>query len=318
MPLTRRDFVRTLFVASQTALAGRLMSSPLYAADPFAGAVNFAVVGDWGRGGRPDQVQVAQQMAIACKKAGAAFVVSVGDNFYENGVASVEDPQWQQTFEKVYNAPSLQIPWYVILGNHDYRGNCQAELDYGKTHPRWNMPARYYTHVYPIDASSSLECFFIDTTPLISEYKTEADMKAIFTQDVDRQLKWLDQSLTASKAQWKLVFGHHPIYSAGTGHGNQQDMIDRVLPILQNYNIQGYFSGHDHDLQHLKDDDLNYYISGGGSEHRPVKTTHEIQFGQATSGFLLVSVRHNDMHVRYIDNLGNTIYTTTATPNKQA
>ena len=55
MPLTRRDFVRTLFAASQTALVGRLMSTPLYAdAAPIAG-LNFAVIGDWGRQGRPDQ-----------------------------------------------------------------------------------------------------------------------------------------------------------------------------------------------------------------------------------------------------------------------
>src|SRR5471032_1714090 len=100
MPVTRRDFVRTLFVASQTALVGRLLSRPLYADDTPAGALNFAIIGDWGRRGRPDQVQVAAQMALACKNAGAGFVVSVGDNFYENGVTSLEDTHWQQTFEK--------------------------------------------------------------------------------------------------------------------------------------------------------------------------------------------------------------------------
>ena len=317
MSLTRRDFVRTLFIASQTALVGRLMSNSLHADNAFAGAINFAIIGDWGRGGRPDQAQVAQQMAIACKNAGANFIISVGDNFYENGVASVDDPQWQKSFERVYAAPSLQVPWYVILGNHDYRGSCEAQLAYGKTHSRWNMPARYYTHLFPIDATNNLECFFIDTSPLISEYKNETDMKAIHTQDVAAQLKWLDQALGASKAKWKLVFGHHPIYSAGMGHGNQEDMIRLVRPILTDHDVQGYFSGHDHDLQHLRDDDLNYYVSGGGSEHLPVKAVPKIEFGLATSGFLLVSVRPNDMHVRYIDNLGNTIYTTTATPYKQ-
>ena len=82
-------------------------------------------------------------MGIACGQANAAFVISVGDNFYENGVASLQDPHWQQSFEHVYAAKSLQVPWYVVLGNHDYRGNVDAQLDYGKTHPRWNMPARY-------------------------------------------------------------------------------------------------------------------------------------------------------------------------------
>jgi tartrate-resistant acid phosphatase type 5 len=311
MPLTRRDFVRTLFVASQTALVGRLLSAPLYADAPPAGALNFALIGDWGRRGRPDQVQVAQQMALACKNAAASFVVSVGDNFYDFGVASLEDPHWHQTFENVYTADSLQVPWYVILGNHDYRGNCEAQLDYGKTHPRWIMPARYYAHLYPIDAATNLECFYIDTSPMIEGYKHEHDMKAIFTQDVGSQLEWLDRSLAASKAQWKFVLGHHPIYSAGSGHGDQEDMIRLVLPILQKNKVQAYFAGHDHDLQHLKADDLHLFISGGGSEHRPVKTVPQAQFGQATSGFALASVRANEMQLRLIDNLGNTLHAAT-------
>jgi tartrate-resistant acid phosphatase type 5 len=312
MPVTRRDFVRTLFVASQTALVGRFMSGPLYADDTPAGALNFAIIGDWGRRGRPDQVQVAGQMALACKNAGAGFVVSVGDNFYDNGVASLEDSHWQQTFERVYADAALQVPWYVILGNHDYHGNCEAQLDYGKTHPRWIMPARYYSHLYPVDAATNLECFYIDTSPMIGEYKNEPDMKAIFTQDVGRQLEWLDRSLAASQAQWKFVIGHHPIYSAGSGHGNQEDMIRLVLPILQKYKVQAYFAGHDHDLQHLKAGDINLFISGGGSEHRPVAPTAQTQFGQSTSGFALASVRANDMQVRMIDNLGNTLYTAAA------
>ena len=48
MPLTRRDFVRTLFAASQTALAGKLLTTSAQADDAFTGARNFAVIGDRG------------------------------------------------------------------------------------------------------------------------------------------------------------------------------------------------------------------------------------------------------------------------------
>jgi len=318
MSLTRRNFVRTLFAASQAALASRLMTTSLYAFDPSVGALNFAVIGDWGRRGRPDQAEVAKQMAITCKQAGAAFVVSVGDNFYEDGVASVTDSHWQQSFERVYSEPSLQVPWYVILGNHDYHGNTEAQLEYGKTHPRWIMPARHYSKVFAIDAATNLECFFIDTSPMIGEYKDMPIMQSIHTQDVAGQLKWLDESLQASKAQWKFVIGHHPIYSAGVGHGNQEEMIKMVLPILHKNEVQAYFAGHDHDLQHLRDEDLDLYISGAGSEHRPVKKMARAAFGESTSGFILVSVRRENMHVRYYDNLGNMVYTTTATQYGQA
>ena len=34
---------------------------------------------------------------------------------------------------------------FAYLGNHEYRGNTQAVIDYSKVSARWNMPDRYYT-----------------------------------------------------------------------------------------------------------------------------------------------------------------------------
>jgi len=309
MPLTRRDFVRTLFAASQTALVGRLMSGPLRADETPADALSFAIIGDWGRQGRPDQKQVARQMGVACKNAAASFVISVGDNFYERGVTSLEDDHWQKSFETVYDAASLQVPWYVILGNHDYVGKCQPQLDYGKTHPRWIMPARYYTQVYPVDPATRLECFYIDTCPFIDEYRHNPDFGEVLAQDAAAQLQWLDRSLADSKAEWKLVFGHHPVYSSGLAHGNQPEMIEHILPLLQKYKVDAYFAGHDHDLEHLKAGDLDLIVSGAGSEHRPVKAPPTSPFSQACSGFALASLQSKEMQIRFIDNSGNLLYT---------
>ena len=109
MKQTRRQFVRTLFVATQAAAIGSwLTPRNLFAADAQAGGLNFLLLGDWGRKGEKDQVEVARQMGLAAEETGAKFVISVGDNFYEHGVASVDDPQWQSSFEKVYTAPALQ------------------------------------------------------------------------------------------------------------------------------------------------------------------------------------------------------------------
>ncbi len=310
MPVTRRDFFRTLFVASQIPLAGQLMSTPLHGGDTPPGAFNFALIGDWGRRGRPDQVEVAQQMALACQNAAARFVVSLGDNFYEDGVASLDDPHWQQSFEEVYAAPSLQVPWVVILGNHDYHGLPEVQLEYGKTHPRWVMPGRHFSQLHPLEASTTAEFFYIDTSPMIAEYKTQPNMMAqVATQDVDKQLAWLDQALAASQASWKIVLGHHPIYSAGSGHGTQQDMVRLVLPLLQKHGVQAYFAGHDHDLQHLKAGDIHLFVSGGGSEHRPVNPISETQFGEGISGFALASLSAGQLQVRFIDPTGTVLHT---------
>jgi acid phosphatase len=309
MPVTRRDFVRTLFAASQTALAGRLLAEPLPASDAYAGALNFGIIGDWGRRGRPDQKAVAGQMGLACAQAKASFVISVGDNFYDDGVYGTNDPHWNQSFEHVYAAKSLQVPWYVALGNHDYRGSVEAQLDYGKTHPRWIMPARYYRQVYAVDASTKMECFYLDTSPMISEYLSDDAMRAVRAQDVPLQLAWLDQALGDSTAPWKVVIGHHPIYSAGLGHGSQKDLIASLLPLLRKHRVPAYFCGHDHDLQHLQTGGLHMILSGGGSEHRPVWSISESKFSRSASGFALASVRAHEMQVQLIDDKGRLLHT---------
>lgn len=211
MKQTRRQFVRTLFVATaQATVVGSLLPRQLFAAAK-ADALNFIIFGDWGRNGEKDQRDVAAQMAIAAQAMAAKFIVSVGDNFYENGVKSVDDPQWQSSFEKVYAAPALQVPWQVILGNHDYHGNCDAQLAYAQTHPRWNMPARYFVQSLKVDAATTADFFYLDTTPMIKGYysifgaeKTRAN---VLTQDVPKQLAWFQAALAASTARWKIEIG---------------------------------------------------------------------------------------------------------------
>jgi tartrate-resistant acid phosphatase type 5 len=315
MKQTRREFVRILFVATQAAAAGRFLPGTLQAAaalEPLAqtGGLNFIIFGDWGRNGEADQVEVAAQMAASSGKINARFIISVGDNFYENGVASVDDPQWQASFEKVYRAPFLQIPWQVVLGNHDYHGNCAAQIAYGKTRPRWKMPARYYVQSEKIDAATTVDFFYLDTTPMIKSYHTDAHTRQqAATQDVPKQLAWFKDALGASTAQWKIVVGHHPIYSGG-GHGDTPELIKTVLPLLQAHKVQAYFNGHDHDLQHLLAGEVNLFDSGAGSQHTLTFYTKRTKFAKSCSGFTTVSLQADKMDVQMIDNHGKLLYST--------
>jgi tartrate-resistant acid phosphatase type 5 len=310
MRQTRREFVRILFVATQGVVAGRFLPSRLQAA-PEAGGLNFLIFGDWGRQGERDQVEVAAQMAKAAQDIGARFVISVGDNFYEDGVASVEDSHWRASFEEVYHQAPLQVPWHVILGNHDYHGNCEAQLAYHQTHPRWNMPARYYLQSHVLDGGATADFFYLDTTPMVKSYHTASNTRReVAAQDVPKQLDWFKTALAASKARWKIVIGHHPIYSGG-GHGDTPELIEAVLPLLRQYKAQAYFNGHDHDLQHLTAGGINLFDTGAGSEFRATKKTPRTQWSKACSGFTTVSVRGDRMEVRMIDNLGAMLYAAT-------
>jgi acid phosphatase len=312
MKQTRREFVRTLFVASQATLAARLLPTRLLAGPVSAEALNFLVFGDWGRRGEQDQVEVAAQMAKAAQDSKAGFVISVGDNFYEDGVSSAEDAHWRLSFEQVYSAPSLQVPWHVILGNHDYHGNCDAQLAYAKTSPRWRMPSRYYMQSHTVAPNITADFFYIDTTPMVKSYFSNGKTKAnVATQDVPKQLAWFKAALAGSQAQWKLVFGHHPIYSGG-GHGNTDELIADILPLLHEYKVQAYFNGHDHDLQHLVAGEINLFDTGAGSQHTPTLPTKRTRFSASTSGFTAVALAADTMEVRMIDNKGKLLYATTA------
>ncbi len=314
MKQTRRQFVRTLFVATaSTAAASSLLPRQLLASEAKSEALNFIIFGDWGRNGEQDQRDVAAQMAVAAQAMKPKFIVSVGDNFYEDGVAAVDDPQWQSSFENVYAAPSLQVPWQVILGNHDYHGNCDAQLEYAKTSKRWNMPARYFVQTLQVDAATTADFFYIDTTPMIKSYYSvlsgEKTRAKVITQDVPKQLVWFKAVLAASKAQWKIVIGHHPIYSGG-GHGDTVELVDVILPLLQEHKVQAYFNGHDHDLQHLQAGALNFFCTGAGSQFRPTVNTPHTKFARACSGFTTVALAAEKMDVRMIDDQGRLLYST--------
>jgi len=40
------------------------------------------------------------------------FVISTGDNFYDNGLKGIDDTSFHHSFTKIYTAPSLQKQWY--------------------------------------------------------------------------------------------------------------------------------------------------------------------------------------------------------------
>jgi acid phosphatase len=276
-------------------------------------SLTFLIFGDWGRAGEFHQRDVANQMGLAAAKWRCRFIVSVGDNFYEKGVQSAADPQWKSSFEDVYTASSLAVPWYAILGNHDYKGPPQAQLDYAKTHPKWKMPARYFSAVEPISDIEKVEFFFIDTSPFVEEYRDKKDMRdEIISQDTSAQMRWLDQALSNSTAAWKIVIGHHPIFSGGSEHGDQPELIRAINPLLEKHRVPAYFNGHDHDLQHIVRGSVEYFNTGAGSKVREPGPTEGSRFYRGTPGFMAVTLTAKEMHVEVIDYTGAPLYETRA------
>ncbi len=99
-----------------------------------------------------------------------------GDNIYEEGVTSVDDPLWDSRYCNVYTDPTLlDVPWYAILGNHDYyAGGEEFQIEYyvQKLDPaqRWYMPSHYYSNIWPdVGGGQSMQILFLDTVQLADE-----------------------------------------------------------------------------------------------------------------------------------------------------
>uniref|UniRef100_A0A4W4FF31 Tartrate-resistant acid phosphatase type 5 n=1 Tax=Electrophorus electricus TaxID=8005 RepID=A0A4W4FF31_ELEEL len=291
-------------------------------------SIRFLVVGDWG--GLPTapfttkiEWATAQEMGRTADQLGADFVLALGDNFYFKGVRSVDDPRFQETFENVYTARSLNIPWFVIAGNHDHAGNVLAQIHYSKLSQRWNFPYFYYELNFRIPKTdSTLTILMLDTVLLCGNTDDFQDQKPqgpTSNAQANRQLLWLQQRLASSKADFLLVAGHYPIWSISK-HGPTSCLVKKLRPLLVKYEATAYLCGHDHNLQYFKESDIGYIVSGAGNFMDPnVKHRHDVPksslkffTGEASTlgGFVHMEVTKKKLVITFLQARGTSLYQT--------
>lgn len=227
---------------------------PCWGQDPAWRPAEFLMIGDWGRDPHREpklhaqQREVAAGMAkVAAKSGGLTAVLALGDNQYD-GVASPQDPLFRTAFEEVYTAPSLQVPFWAVLGNHEYSGSVQGQLAYSAGRMgsgRWTQPARHWSRVVEVGGGAKAKFVFIDSSVFIRKYRDRPGFSDIARQDPAAQLAWLDRELAEPGMAWRIAVGHHPIWSNGL-HGDSEDMARDVLPVFRRHGVQVYLSGHDH------------------------------------------------------------------------
>ncbi|MDD9950565.1 MAG: metallophosphoesterase [Zetaproteobacteria bacterium] len=239
------------------------------------------IFGDFGTG-TIFQYRVAQSMYKVCQSSGCDMGLLLGDNFYERGVRNLQDPIFRTRFEQPYGP--LGIPFYVALGNHDYRGNVQAQVDYTKVSKFWNLPARYYDFV-----------------------KENTQFVGLDTNRFDeKQAQYLESVLSRSSSAWKVVFAHHPPISYGS-HGSDTKLQKTLLPIICKHQVL-YFAGHDHDLQFIKPDcGARIIISGAAAKVREVQPGTMSKFAQSTLGYTRLEIAEQEARIQFYNAKTNSI-----------
>lgn len=262
--------------------------------------ISFLAIGDFGRHGAFTQKEVARDMGTVAELLDLNFTISVGDNFYPTGVQSTQDYQWISSFESIYTHHLLHESWFVALGNHDYEGNSQAQIDYTNVSRRWEMPDRYFEKMIEIDKGKYLQLLIIDTNPFISKYqKNTTKYLGIDQQDTQKQLVWLETKLKNNNPEivWRIVVGHHPLYSGGKRKADKETIeIQNIFePVLEKYKVDAYICGHEHDLQIIRKNKkhLTQFLSGAGSELRETGTTEGTLFAESVPGFMAFTLTNN-------------------------
>ena len=243
--------------------------------------------GDFGEEG-DKQVVCARAVAAYHRDKPFDLGITLGDNIVPVGVTGLNDPRWLSGWEALYDP--LGIPIYASTGNHDWglAESPAAEILYSQKSQSWKMPALYYTYT----AGSAQ--FFALATQAFSE----------------TQAQWLDRELARSTAKWKIVYGHHPIYTYGT-HGDSPELEKMLLPVLKG-RVNAYIAGHDHLVQHLKPvGGVHLFITpSSGQTARPIKTGEKAIAVDTFDGFMVLDIAPESLDVAFVDSKGAVRYQT--------
>lgn len=261
--------------------------------------VRFIVLGDGGEG-NDAQYEVADVARTVCDAhtdthPGCEFALYLGDNFYDDGVASVKDEQFQTKFELPY--ADLHFPFYIALGNHDYGElsllgwKADAEVEYSDYSEKWTLPGRYHTFV-----AGNVQFIALDTNQIMLE-----DLWGD-----SGQADWIEDIYATSGLPWRVVLGHHPYRSNGA-HGNAGEYEGYDwLPIADGQKVEDfmdehlcgqidvYFAGHDHTRQWLEPQcGMELIVSGAAAKLTALEGRgNPTRFEDDTAeGFMWVEIR---------------------------
>lgn len=174
---------------------------------------------------------------------------------------------------------------------------------------------------FVVSADEVAEFFFVDTTPFVLKYWNEPkndtyDWRGVAPREayIANLLKDLDAALKQSKAAWKIVVGHHAIRSVSE-HGDTEELVQKLLPILKANRVDLYINGHDHCLEHIssRDSSLQYLTSGGGSKawrgiFKP-NNTDKLEFFYDGQGFMSLRLTKAEVHLAFYDVAGAVLHT---------
>lgn len=280
-----------------------------------ANSLSFVILGDWGS---DRNIAGETQNAKAMASKTPDFVVTTGDNFYYNGTQSVDDPKWKQLWLDIYTPA---IPWFPVLGNHDWYGFPESQIHFSKVNENWNLPYYYSVRTFKFGVFDAV-FIFVDTS--LFEYGYNGNKKMPTNQfllrgysqqngTMEKQLKWIETQLNESRHEdYVFVVGHHPL---GTCINKTSKGMQSLDLIVKKYQPTAYLSGHIHNLQFscqksANMDGVAYVTSGAGQESEDPMCDGALFHNNSTLGFVHATVDGNSGNVvfDFLDSFGGVLW----------
>lgn len=246
-----------------------------------AALVRLAVAGDVGTGD-VNAYRTGAVMDTLDEQHAYDALLLLGDNIYDNGDPNNIQDRVLYPFGSVLDGDTTLL---AVLGNHDIRndnGPAQAAA--------LGMPNEWYSHT-------------IADTTIIALDSNQADLP--------EQRRWLEGQLAETSTRWIIVMMHHSAYSAGW-HGNNATVIEKFVPLFEQFDVDLVLSGHDHDYQRTKPiNDVTYVVTGAAAKTRPAGTNGDTAISWSTHSFVDITIYDDRIEIQAVDHDGRVIDTHT-------
>ncbi|OUL57945.1 metallophosphoesterase [Pseudoalteromonas ulvae] len=234
---------------------------------------------------------VGLAMTQLCRQKSCDFAIQLGDNIYPDGADANDGKDDTQRMNDLILAPLQplfdehpELTVYSALGNHDWKSSrtgVAKQISWMQQQPNFNLEDRGYYRYHQGEPGNDVEFFVLDTNlllsgqhfyelPLLPDGSEQNLVDALANDSAQleqhkrhevphhgedlQQLNWLKEGLKTSTAKWKIVYGHHVLWSiGGTKYAEAHVLKKLLLPSLCQY-ADAYIAGHEHDLELLTDD----------------------------------------------------------------
>jgi hypothetical protein len=124
-------------------------------------------------------------------------------------------------------------------------------------------------------------------------------------------MTWLEKEMTESRAEWKIAYLHHPLYTSGRYGLAARGIRFSLESALVNGGINVVFSGHEHIYERSEmQRGILYFISGGAGSLREGDAHASPQIARAYDRdyhFMLVEITDQGMFFQAINRVGATV-----------